>query len=207
MGLYEDVAGANTTGRGRKIKEPVLGEALDYAVSINHVAVRPSQRHNGGDNFIIEFEITRGSEIRGNEQVPIGTEFSCVYKPARKSDPGHIRRFVGALLGDGSDEPEISKADYDKVLENGFTGTEIMLLVEHIETQNINPATGRGWDFYIHSFSPLANAPAASTSPAAGPPGGAPPPVPVVPVETWVVHPDNPAYEYVPGTSKIRARA
>ncbi len=189
MSLWNDVANADTQGRGRKITEPELDQSLDYSAKVKTISTKQSNRSNE-TLFIVEFEITRGTP-----GVTEGQTYSWVQKPGRKADPGAIRKFIGACKGDGSDEPDTTEADFERAFEGAFEGVELDLVVEHIKTN-------AGYDFYIHTWSP----PSASVTGAkAAPPTVPAPPVPEV--ETWTTHPDNPAYEWCKATNEIRPKA
>lgn len=193
MDLYEQMAGAEASNRGAKIKEPELGQAIQYIVRLDDVKLQESNR-GMGTMFIVEFTI-----VKGTEQTPEGQQYSWVQYPTHRSqtDPGNIKTFVAACLGKDL-KADFSPREFQAAIEGAYNNTTLGLTVEQIQTKS-------GHEFYTHTWRPFKSDFTDKTQ-------NQKPTVPDVPLigraptkEEWLagegegeIHPKNGAYEYHP---------
>lgn len=184
MGIFSAVSTANPNGGG------VYFLPGTYRVKI--VACKSITTRMKENCFVIEAEIVNSSVP---ERAP-GTKASQVINMKHDSAPGNIRGFLAAALNVpyeqvGEDEAEAAVSDLQPL-----SGTEMHLTCVMTTTKRNTPFTLHQWSF----ASEPGPRPVAVAAPVVPGNGGA------RPVAQWVVHPQNPAYEYNPQTNEVRQR-
>lgn len=182
MGIFSSVSTANPNGGGVYF--------LPGTYKVKLAAVKSIVSRAKDNCFVIEAEIL---ESNVPERQP-GTKASQVINMKHDSAPGNIRSFIAAALNVdfkqvGEDEAELAVSDLQPL-----SGTEMYLTAVMTTTKKNTPFTLHQWSF------------ASEPGPKAAVVPGPIPPRPSVP-SPWVVHPQNPAYEWNTQTNETRLKA